>query len=99
VKEPSAPIRTGTPAAKALWPASFTIGVTEAPGAASITTPKALRRSTSPDFTWIAADDGRILIIDPTDPATTWVLTDDAGITIDERFDRFAITAQEIPIP
>ena len=53
----------------------------------------------SPDFTWIAADDGRILIIDPTDPPTTWILTDDAGITIDERFDRFAITAQEIPIP
>ena len=53
----------------------------------------------SPDFTWIAADDGRILIIDPTDPATTWILTDDAGTTVDERFDRFAITAQEIPIP
>ena len=53
----------------------------------------------SPDFTWVAADDGRILIIDPADPATTWVLTDDAGITADERFDRFAITAEEIPIP
>ena len=53
----------------------------------------------SPDFTWVAADDGRILIIDPADPATTWILTDDAGITADERFDRFAITAEEIPIP
>ena len=53
----------------------------------------------SPDFTWIAADDGRMLIIDPTDPATTWILTDDAGTTVDERFDRFAITAEEIPIP
>lgn len=53
----------------------------------------------SPDFSWIAADDGRILIIDPTDPATTWVLTDDARITADERFDRFAITAEDIPIP
>jgi len=53
----------------------------------------------SPDFTWIAADDGRILIINPTDPATTWLLTDDVGITVDERFDRFAITAEQIPIP
>jgi hypothetical protein len=53
----------------------------------------------SPDFMWIAADDGRILIIDPTDPATTWVLTDDARTTADERFDRFAITAEQIPIP
>ncbi len=53
----------------------------------------------SPDFTWVAADDGRILIIDPADPATTWILTDDAGITADERFDRFAITAEEIPVP
>ena len=53
----------------------------------------------SPDFTWIAADDGRVLIIDPTDPATTWILTDDARVTADERFDRFAITAEEIPIP
>jgi hypothetical protein len=53
----------------------------------------------SPDFTWIVADDGRILIINPTDPATTWLLTDDVGITVDERFDRFAITAQEMPIP
>jgi hypothetical protein len=53
----------------------------------------------SPDFTWVAADDGRILIIDPADPATTWILTDDAGITADERFDRFAITTEEIPIP
>lgn len=52
----------------------------------------------SPDFTWVAADDGRILIIDPGDPATTWILTDDAGITADERFDRFAITTDEIPI-
>jgi hypothetical protein len=53
----------------------------------------------SPDFTWIAADDGRILIVDPVDPATTWILTDDAGTTVDERFDRFAITAEQIPIP
>ena len=53
----------------------------------------------SPDFTWIAADDGRILIIDPTDPATAWVLTEDARTTADERFDRFAITAEQIPIP
>lgn len=53
----------------------------------------------SPDFSWIAADDGRILIIDPTDPAMTWVLTDDARITADERFDRFAITPEEFPIP
>jgi hypothetical protein len=53
----------------------------------------------APDFTWIAADDGRILVIDPADPATTWILTDDARTTADERFDRFAITAEEIPIP
>ncbi len=53
----------------------------------------------SPDFMWIAADDGRILVIDPTDPVTTWVLTDDARTTADERFDRFAITAEQIPIP
>lgn len=53
----------------------------------------------SPDFTWIAADDGRILIIDPTDPATSWVLTDDAAVTADERFDRFAVTSEEIRIP
>jgi hypothetical protein len=53
----------------------------------------------APDFTWVAADDGRILIIDPADPATTWILTDDARTTADERFDRFAITAEEIPIP
>jgi len=53
----------------------------------------------SPDFRWIAADDGRILIIDPNDPATTWVLTDDARTTADERFDRFAITAEQILIP
>jgi len=53
----------------------------------------------SPDFTWIAADDGRILIIDPSDPATTWILTEDARNTADARFDRFAISAEEIPIP
>jgi hypothetical protein len=53
----------------------------------------------SPDFTWIAADDGRILIIDPTDPATTWIVTDDARTTADERFDRFAITTEEFTIP
>ena len=53
----------------------------------------------APDFTWIAADDGRILIIDPaTDPATTWVLTDDARISADERFDRFAITEEDFPV-
>ncbi len=50
----------------------------------------------APNFEWIAADDGRILIVSPKDPSATWVLTTDSGTTVDERFDRFAITADDI---
>ena len=50
----------------------------------------------SPNWQWVAADDGRILIITTDDPAVTRILTADSGsITFggeDERVARFAVT-------
>ncbi len=52
------------------------------------------------DFQWIAADDGRILVITTADPSTTRVLTDEStNVTFggdDPRLARFAVTAEDI---
>ena len=52
----------------------------------------------SPDGQWIAADDGRILVITPADGRTR-VLATPADTGFDGRLSRFAVTSQEIPPP
>ena len=54
----------------------------------------------SPDGKWIAADDGRILVIVPTDPPVIRVLTDESA---EGRFEgelsRFAVTGLDLLAP
>lgn len=54
----------------------------------------------SPDWRWIAADDGRILVVTPGEPAVTRVLADDRGDWgfggDDPRLSAFAVTADDI---
>jgi len=54
----------------------------------------------APDFQWIAADDGRILVVTATDPSVTRVLTDESTTIAfggeDPRLDRFAVTSENI---
>jgi hypothetical protein len=57
----------------------------------------------APDFDWIAADDGRILIVTTADPSVTRVLTDESHNAVfggdDPRLARFAVTAENILTP
>jgi len=57
----------------------------------------------SPTWRWVAADDGRILIITTDDPAVTRVLTDESTSVAfggdDERVARFAVTDLNFLIP
>lgn len=58
----------------------------------------------APSWQWIAADDGRILVITTAEPAVTRVLTDRAssggGVTLDdERFSSFAVTEANLLAP
>jgi hypothetical protein len=57
----------------------------------------------APNWQWIAADDGRILLITPGDPPVTRVLTDRAsqggGATVDGGFSTFAVTAADLLTP
>lgn len=60
-----------------------------------------LRAFWAPNWRWIAADDGRILVITPDDPSTTRVLVDElssgrSGGTVEPSF---AVTADEILTP
>lgn len=52
----------------------------------------------SPTWTWIAADDGRILVIVPSDPAVTRVLVDlgDLGFGGEPDLSNFAITSADV---
>ncbi|HEX5532701.1 MAG TPA: hypothetical protein VFX33_03050 [Actinomycetales bacterium] len=50
-----------------------------------------------PDGRWVAADDGRILIITPDDPAVTRVLTSNASDgAFDAELSRFALTSEDV---
>ena len=49
----------------------------------------------APNWQWIAADDGRILIVTPDDPSVTRVLTNDSTMNtsgLDPSLARFAVT-------
>ncbi len=52
----------------------------------------------APDFQWIVADDGRILIVAPDDPPVTRILTDH---TTSQPFEgaRFAVTSADLLMP
>ena len=71
----------------------------------SVRGPRSYRFSAAfwaPGGGWIAADDGRILVVTPGDPATTRVLTDASGSIAfgggeeGGRISRFAVTGEEI---
>ena len=57
----------------------------------------------APNFGWIAADDGRILIVTTAEPSVTRVLTDESHNAVfggdDPRLARFAVTAENILTP
>ena len=57
----------------------------------------------APHFDWIAADDGRILIVTTDEPSVTRVLTDESHNAVfggdDPRLARFAVTAENILTP
>jgi hypothetical protein len=57
----------------------------------------------APHFDWIAADDGRILIVTTATPSVTRVLTDESRNAVfggdDPRLARFAVTAENILTP
>jgi hypothetical protein len=52
------------------------------------------------DFQWIAADDGRILVVTAADPSATRVLTDESTNVAfggeDPRLARFAVTSENV---
>ena len=53
----------------------------------------------APNWQWIAADDGRILIVTPDDPSVTRVLTNDSTMNtsgLDPSLARFAVTDANI---
>ena len=87
------------------------IGLSDASGArtlVSVRGPRFYRFNTAfwaPGGEWIAADDGRILVVTPGDPATTRVLTDASsavtfgGSEEGGRISRFAVTGEDLLRP
>jgi hypothetical protein len=54
----------------------------------------------APDGTWVAADDGRILVIVPTDPPVIRVLTGDSSqVRFEGELSRFAVTDADLLAP
>ena len=53
----------------------------------------------APNWDWIAASDGRILIITADDPSVTRVLRDDTGSVNNESWAEFAVTDQNLLTP
>ena len=54
----------------------------------------------SPDGTWVAADDGRILVVVPSDPPVVRMLTDDSDqIRFEGELSRFAVTGEDLLAP
>ena len=53
----------------------------------------------APNWDWIAASDGRILIITADDPSVTRVLRDDTGSANNESWAEFAVTDQNLLTP
>jgi hypothetical protein len=54
----------------------------------------------SPDGTWVAVDDGRILVVVPSDPPVVRVLTDESDqVTFEGELSRFAVTGEDLLAP
>lgn len=52
--------------------------------------------SWSPDWKWIIADDGRLLVVTPTEPSTTRVLVEAPETGDDSSYPQFAVTAADV---